>query len=318
MFRLFHSIFGNEEERYPDTLVDAALERAVDGTDPWLRGLSGYRRKLRPAVVHALDHVVGMTDGFEQPLELSRTNYATDPQLRLFFISPEQLDGMVCADPLLAAWRAAPENAGRPAWALLVMECEQRRAFGVELQGDTLVRDVPQITVSFSRHRLLDPAASLEENRRLLRRRAFDHLLTLALARIVTVKEVREDLLRHRTLLQAKHDMLEGSGWGFGGGDAAANLAAVHQQLDEIAAQLQKVGGDDRYIEKHLEVLVDVLANAERQLWMDTETLIVDRMGIKRGTPADDAPELELKELHNAAGRRLMARMVVVPATAAR
>ena len=59
MLRIFYSIFGGDEEagRYPDTLIKAAIERAVDGTDPWLRGLSGYPRKLRPAVLHAIDHV---------------------------------------------------------------------------------------------------------------------------------------------------------------------------------------------------------------------------------------------------------------------
>jgi hypothetical protein len=52
MLRLLHSIFGSEQKgSYPESLVREAIERAVEGTDPWLRGVSGYRRKLRPAVM---------------------------------------------------------------------------------------------------------------------------------------------------------------------------------------------------------------------------------------------------------------------------
>ncbi len=314
MLRLFHSIFGGDESggHYPEPLITSAIERVVDGTDPWLRGLSGYRRKLRPAVVHAIDHVVALVDQHEDPLELSRERYAVDPFLRLAFLSAEQLEQLLRSDQSVSALRS---TGTRDVWALLGMECEQRRGFGVDLQGDTLVRDVPQTTVGMANHHLLDPSHDQAETRRRLRRRAFDHLLSLALARIAAVEDVREDLLRRRTLLQAKHDMLEGSGWGFGaqGPEAPQQLEDVHRQLEEIDRQLLEFGGDDRYIEKHLEVVTDVLANAERQLWSEPLALIVDRMGIKRTTASNEAPELHLTELHNAAGRRLVIRLVKIP-----
>lgn len=315
MLRIFHSIFGGEAERYPEELIKAAIERAVDGTDPWLRGLSGYIRKLRPAVVHAIDHVVGLVDSLETPLELSQTNYSHDPHLRLFFISGEQFNGLLHNDPALQALQKESAATAQPAFALLGMVCEQRRTFGVDLQGDTLVRDVAQVTVGMANHRLLDPTTDLIETRRLLKRRAFDHLLSLALARIVAVEHVRKELLDRRTLLQAKHDMLEGSGWGFSEavGKKPPQLDEVHRQLEEIEGQLLEFGGDDRYIEKHLEILTDVLTNAEHQLWVQPLVLIVDRMGIKRTAASDGAPELHLSELHNAAGQRLVVQLVKIP-----
>jgi hypothetical protein len=163
-------------------------------------------------------------------------------------------------------------------------------------------------------HRLVDPALDQGETRRHLKRRAFDHLLSLALARIGAVEDLREDLLKRRTLLQAKHDMLESSSWGFS--DSVVEkppLEDVHRQLDDIETQLLDFGGDDRYIEKHLEILTDVLANAERELWAQPLSLTVDRMGIKRNVASADAPELVLTELHNTAGQRLVARLVKVP-----
>ena len=60
MLRLFQSIFGGQ---HPERLVDAATERALDGADPRLRVLPGYRGKLRPIVIHSIDHVVRLGGG---------------------------------------------------------------------------------------------------------------------------------------------------------------------------------------------------------------------------------------------------------------
>ena len=316
MLRIFHTLFGAsaENERYPEEMVESAIERAVDGTNPWLRGLTGYRRKLRPAVLHAIDHIVALANGMQTPLELSRESYGREPQLQLFFISSEQMEQVLRADPALVAFRATAGNANRPAWAQLVMKCEQHRAFGADLLGETIVRDVPQVTVSMSGHRLLDPTADLAETRNHLMKRSYEHLLKLALARIAAVEDVREDLVQQRTLLQAKHDALVCTGWGFGDPDESSPQdIELHRQLDDIEKQLLEVGGDDSYLEKDLEILIDVLSNAEHQLWVDSLTLIVDRMGIKRNIASDDAPKLVLRELHNAAGLQLIARMVMVP-----
>jgi hypothetical protein len=205
-------------------------------------------------------------------------------------------------------------NANRPAWAELIMKCEQHRAFGVDLLGETLVRDVPQVTISMSGHRLLDPTADLAETRNHLMKRSFEHLLKLALARIAAVEHEREELVRQRTLLQAKHEALERTGWGFSdSGEPSLQDDELHRQLADIETQLLEVGGDDAYIEKDLEILIDVLSHAEHQLWVDSLTLIVDRMGIRRNHASADAPELVLRELHNAAGLQLIARMVMVP-----
>jgi len=315
MLRIFHALFGASagDERYPEEMIEAAIERAVDDTNPWLRGLTGYRRKLRPAVLHAIDHIVAIANSMQTPLELSREAYGREPQLQLFFISSAQMDQVLRDDPELTAFRATAGNANRPAWAQLVMKCEQHRSFGVDLLGETIVRDVPQITVSMTGHRLLDPTGDLAETRNHLMKRTYEHLLKLALARISAVEHIREDLIQQRTLLQAKHDALVRTGWGFSEPDPSSREVELQRQLDDIEKQLREVGGDDAYIEKDLEILVDVLANAERQLWVDSLTLIVDRMGIKRSKVSADAPKLVLREVHNAAGLELIARMVMVP-----
>ena len=43
MLKLFQSIFGSNEKRgqHPESLIEMAIERAVDGTYPRLRALPG-------------------------------------------------------------------------------------------------------------------------------------------------------------------------------------------------------------------------------------------------------------------------------------
>ena len=71
MLKLFQSIFGGGEQRgrYPESLIEAAIERTVDGTDPRLRALFGYKKHLRPSVIHAIDHVVALVNSIPAPLD---------------------------------------------------------------------------------------------------------------------------------------------------------------------------------------------------------------------------------------------------------
>ena len=71
MLKLFQSIFRPGADKlgtYPEDLVERAIERAVDGTDGRLRALPRYKKSLRPAIIHALDHVVALVDSFPRPL----------------------------------------------------------------------------------------------------------------------------------------------------------------------------------------------------------------------------------------------------------
>src|SRR5512147_2194565 len=92
MLRLLQSIFGNDKQgHYPESLVKEAIERAVDGTDPWLRAVSGYKKKLRPAVVRAIDHVVALVNKLPPPLAVELKSYDSDPRLKAFFMSTAEM-----------------------------------------------------------------------------------------------------------------------------------------------------------------------------------------------------------------------------------
>ncbi len=315
MLRFLQSIFGGVEQgRYPESLVKEAIERAVDGTDPWLRAVSGYKKKLRPAVVRAIDHVVALVNALPPPIAVGLESYGSDPRLKAFFMSTAEMRQIFAGDRNWADFLKGPGGSASQVIALLTMEKQERVGFGVALSGDVVMHDVPQVTVSFVGHRLIDPSEDEEKTRRMLMRRAYDHLLSIALGAITIVKGEREDLERRRTLLHSKLELLQRGGWGFDdtGPGEKPQSAVLEEQLAQIEVKLQEVGGDDRMLEVYLGIVTDVLGRAGEYLWSGQETLIVDRLGIKRSEPADDAPELTLGVLHNAAGQSRVATLVAL------
>jgi len=316
MLQLLRSIFGNAKQgSYPDALVTEAIERAVDCTDPWLRSVSGYKKKLRPAVLHAIDHVVALVNSLPPAMPVSFTEYGDDPRLKNFFISAAAMKKVFSTDRNLGEFLKSQAGGSPQIVALMMMEKEEKVIFGAELSGDIIIRDVPKLTVSFDAHRFVDPTPDEDKTRRLLMRRAYDHLLSLALKRLTFVKSERKDLERRRKLLQAKLNLLEREGWGF---DAAADgeklsVADLEERLGQIETQLQAFGGNDCESEACLQIVADLLGNPEEYLLARNETIFVDRMGIKHNEAANDAPPLTFSQLRNAEGRSLAAILISIP-----
>ena len=318
MFNLFQSIFRPGPDKtgaYPEDLISRATERAVDATDSRLRALSGYRKQLRPAIIAAIDHVVALVDRLPPPLELSRYNFSASAELNAYFASVDHMNATLSRDAEMRAWQKAPDSAlADRIYALLAMEMNERKVLGVALDGNELRHDVAQVTVGFARHRLLDPAGDEDETRRLLKRRAYDHLLSLALGAIAGTQGERVELERERDLLRSKLAALAAGHWGFGddtaeGTDAAPpDPRALQQRIQDIDAELGKLSTGK--LQTHLDALVEVLSSASKNLYGEAVTLCVDRQAVKQAQPSPLAPPITLTVLHNAAGRSLVVRMV--------
>jgi len=320
MLKLFQSIFRPGADKlgtYPEDLIERAIERAVDGTDRRLRAVSGYKKRLRPAVIHAIDHVVGLVDNLPPPLELDRRNYGSDAELNAYFASVDHMNEILSRDAEMRQWQKSPENTvAERVFALLLMELNERNVLGVALEGNELRHDVAQVTVNFNKHRMVDPTAVEDDTRRLLKRRAFDHLLTLALAGIAEARGEHGDLQRERDLLRTKQAALASGHWGFGNStdEAAAETPpdprALELRIKEIDAQLSTLSTG--LLQTHLDVLVDVLAGAEQNLRGESSTLCIDRQGVKQSQSSGLATPITLSTLHNSAGRSIVMRLTSI------
>jgi hypothetical protein len=317
MLALFQSIFGSgrsDPSPHPTELIERAIERVVEGTDPRLRALSGYRKHLRDAARHAIDHVVGLVDALPPALDLNPQSYGTEPEITAYFASVGHFREVLESDVTLSDWcRSAEGAAAEHTTLLLLMTLQERKRLGVALEGSAVRHDVVQTTVSFTKHALVDPAATVDETRRLLKRRAFDHLIALALGRIAAAGGERAELERERDLLRRKRAALTAGAWSFEeAGGKPLDPQTMQQRLAEIESQLNALGAGPGLLQAHLDAVVDILEHAETQFWSARRPLSIDRMGIKQAQAGATAPEISLTELHNAAGQGLVARLVCI------
>ena len=305
--KLFQSIFGGGETsgHYPESLIEAAIERVVDGTDSRLRLLPGYRKRLRKPVIKAIDHVLALVDQLPSAVPAGRVEHGAEPRLAALFASAADMLDIFARDAALADFLSRPDGECSPRVStLLLAERREKNILGIDLVGDQVRRDVHQVAVSFTAHRLLDPTGGEEETRRQLKRRAFDHLLVLALTRVAEVHAEREDLTRQRNLLRRKLTALEEGHWGFDAPEVAQpDPVALTTELDAVTAQLDALGADAGVLRAHLEIVAELLGEAQRQLWGEEITLYLDPMNIQRDARDPSARQIVLQELHNARGR---------------
>ena len=313
MFDLFQSIFrgGEQQGHYPESLIESAIERTVDGVDPRVRALFGYKKSLRPSVIHAIDHVVLLIDSIPAPLPAGRSDYNADLRLKALFASADRMQEVFGNDAALNEFRGGSGKDAERVVALLLAERVEKNVLGMELAGDMLRRDVAQVSVSFRNHRLIEVTGNEADTRRQLERRAFDHLLTLALVRMADAQGERADLARQRDLLRHKLSVLKRGGWSF---DAAEGKPPEHQvliaELQEIETALSKLGADKSALQARLHIVADLLSHAEQQLRAEEFVIHLDNMNIRRDAQDASAQRITLRELHNAHGASLALLLV--------
>lgn len=305
MLKFFQTLFASSTSpaECPESLVEKPIERAIDRTDPSIRAVGDYKNILKPAVLHAIEYVCAMVAQMPPSLVLSRANYDSDAALRTFFISAADMETILANNRNIVAFRKTHDKDIDWGYGLLLMNKQEKVVFGAELSGDIVMHDVAEVTVSFENHRFIDLCADRNDSDHTLKIRAYDHLLSLALQRIIDVKAEHEQLERYRKILRAKLDFVQRYGWQLDKNDEDVHDVAENEKsLRQIEAQLADLGGDDRMFEVHLDILVDLLAHPEKHFWTVQERLMVDHMGIKRTEAGDTTREISLTTLHDSAG----------------
>lgn len=314
MLNLLKNIFSRSDDvgtRLPSSLIKMAIERAVDGTDPRLRIVSGYAKALRKPVTHAIEHVIDLVEGFPAPVAVGRATLTENPAFAALFYSEERMQQILSRDAALRDFRAANRASITPITALLVAQRTDKRGFGTALVGDQVMSDVPRTTVSFDQHRLLEPATDEQETRRLLMRRAFDHLLSIALEQVTERKDERENLTSRKALLRSKLDVLRRGG-GFSSQNSAAELGQLQTRLDDIDRQLSAIGSRDDTLSGNMDMVAGVLAAAEQHLWQVDNLLCLDRLYVLHDQPGPAAPATVFKELRNSEGMQATIMMISI------
>ena len=269
----------------------AAVETAAGLVDPKVRWVSGYRRKLKPAVARTLEYADELIAKIPGPINADPEFWDRDPLLRAIFSTPDEILSAFTSNPHvenLIKTAAAPRLC-----ALLTMTREERSVFGVQLEGDLVKRDVPRTAVNFVDLRLVAPAATEAQTREHLRRRALKILCTAAMERILALRTRAQQLGEQRELLQIKlkirrsgrHDL---SDLMCGTESCAEEITRAQDALEEInreiAAAKAELGGPHEYLEHVLRIL----SHPEEYLWVEPLRLRLTPLGFKVGPKSSE------------------------------
>lgn len=326
VLRLLNSFFNVEREstsRLNKAMIQAAIERVVDGTDPRLRAVRHYRRKLRAPVERTMEYVMAQIAVLPPAIEAGRRGFTADPHLRALFASPDQLLETLSFSPAMRDYRQCYNGASSPElYAALRAERIERNTLGIAMRGDQIQRDVPQVTVLFKEPRVAFPNASEAETRRELMNRAFDYLVEIALHRLRSLRARKQELEKQRQLLQHKIGVLKSAGLGLESlltepaSGPVLDPAAVEHQIEEIEAELGQLRADTATLDHHLALVAETLSKPEQHLRLAPILLTLDHMNVKVAPEsARVSNTLTFQEVQIGSQRRFIVLLVKFPSS---
>lgn len=267
--------------------VQEAVEHLLENTEPRIRLVPGYRKKLRPLVASALGHIDTLVEQIPGPLDMSRMAFVTDPRVNAYFVSPDELQRIFSSsEELKAYFNDLHHGETTEAYALLCANREEKTVLGVALSGDDVRRDVLQTAISFREHKILSPAASEKEVRRGIKQCIFDGLVTYALRHILEVKSLRRDLEDNRRILQARLRARQASGGGLstllaGYGDQSTDRHSIEERLSRTEQALRKLPDSQDLLSFYLQEIMELLAHPEDFIQLNVACFRLTDMGIK-------------------------------------
>ncbi len=202
------------------------VESFVNDTDARIRCVSAYKKKLRIGVRSLLRHVEAIVESLPVAVAVNRKAYAADPLVNAIFANTQEIRRIFShARELNRYFLSEPSRGLKEAYAVLIVTKMEKNTFGFGLQGNIVVRDMPQTTLSFTDHELLAPCATENQVRE-----ALTHTLLTNVAAYLRVSAPRLIL---RTARNTQNDKLLCCGLNF------KNPATY---VEELTATLSRPG----------------------------------------------------------------------------
>ncbi|MDH5611930.1 MAG: hypothetical protein OEY66_05685 [Gammaproteobacteria bacterium] len=264
-----------------------AIDQVVDGIDTKLRLVPGYRKKLQKEVAGSLEYISQLVDQIPGPINVSRKNFVSDPEVRAYFSTTDTLQNIFSCGNELQTFFDQPENAALDVCcALLCANKEEKKIIGLALEHEVLQRDVVQTAISFSDYKVLSPAIDANGVRSGIKKCIFGGLVTYALQQIANIKIERRDLIHKRRILYAQLRSRQTAGNGLSTMLAQAHLdseqhANLAVELKEAETRLENITGDRDVFSFYLEEIRKVLAQPEKFIQINTVCFHLNDMGIK-------------------------------------
>jgi len=223
------------------TDVVSTVERVVDGTDSRIRLVSGYRSKLQDVIRSSLAFADELVEQIPGGIEVNRHTFVTDPYVNAYFANVTDMRAIFShSSEIKDFMEGYGDNDAMECCALLCMQMSEKTVLGMELSGDIMRKDVRQVAVNFSDHRIYSPAPREPETRQGLKHCLFDGLVTNALERITRMRLSNHRLNSELQILKARQRRQQMALQKSADITTTAEYQETCRQLEQLEAELSK------------------------------------------------------------------------------
>jgi hypothetical protein len=273
---LISAIAGWMNPPAPDTTQRRAIDRAADTIEPLMKTVSGYERRLAPAIEAAMSYCGTLVDGIPGPVDINAKAFAADPLIHAIFGSVEDISSMIGTSESVRGFMGIGHHAlDKEFFALLGMRRYEKKVTGTTFQDGFVRNEVPQTLLYFGDHTLSCVSPDFQAARNALCDAAFDSLVASFAAQVKALRDERQNL---RTSI-----------------DVARARKQDRSELEERLRQASEALSPQRLIA----TMTEWLGNPAAHLYLMPTTLCVDSMGVIVETESRprDAATLSFPEL---------------------
>lgn len=274
------------------------VEYVVDAVEPKIRMARGYRKKLEQPIQICLEYCKSMVAGIPGPIHLQRNNYDADPLIHAAFM------GSVGIEPLLIQQDTTfvstiPYEPDR--FALLTMAHRETTIFGPKVRGGMILGDVPMQSITFTDHKIVGLAATLELSQGKLEESCFHMILEAVSRELAGTRENIGELYENREKLYVLSRILSGRNHAknevvHNSNEDAEKLKNVQQMLQEAEGDLVHARQGNDTPQDWLEILIKHLSSPEKIMYTEPLTLRLDWKNVLTNDPEEKADNLTMMQ----------------------
>jgi len=275
------------------------IDYVVETVEPKMKHVRGYRQILREPLDLCLQHCKSMIPQIPGPICLERSNYYADPLISAAFVGSEKIEDLL-ADPEARIAQQEQATADCVCFALLSMTRTETTTFGPQRQGEMIISDAAMRAVTFTDHKIVSLATTLEASRNKLEQLSLEIIVEAIARELVAQRSHLTDLRQQSRSLQAMSRM-------FGGGGRSRSaigqsleeqekLAKVQHLLKENESELVAVREKTETPEDWLKILAANLAAPEFFLRVQPVSLRLDWKNVIVSHPDEQAHTISLAQ----------------------
>jgi hypothetical protein len=170
-------IHNKEQQTKEDRRI---IENFVNASNSKMRAVHGYSHKLREHVRGLYSHVLEVAAQIPPPVGLSVDAFGSDPLVNALFVNGNDIDRLFKTDADVNAYLRSHGKYQVPVlYGLLTANKSEKHILGIGMQGDMLIREVPQQVINFSSYKIHAPCATSAELDTALKEYLFDRVVAL-------------------------------------------------------------------------------------------------------------------------------------------